>query len=259
MFLNSLFILLSIKFVYGMSNLSPRNQNFSSNKNDDTNNQSHEKNTIFNHLTFPLKPNTNLGRRNENSNDEYHVETNVNNEINDYKTNELLKNYINNNIRANELFFNDGLELDESKRNLESERKYLEKLLDTTNNLDKDLLSKMKSKQKYLENQKSNEYSRDECKLKVMEVSLNIKNCGRIIINTTACGGLCKSSEKVIANTRFKKRSCYACKAHKFADVTYQVKCIDNSIKLITLKAISACTCFKHSENILPVKLIDAS
>lgn len=92
-----------------------------------------------------------------------------------------------------------------------------------------------------------------ECKLGKMEISLKIKNCGRIIVNTTGCSGLCKSSEQIIANTNLKRRNCAACKPHKFVDVTYTIKCVDNSIKYFTLKTINACTCFKHSETILPL------
>ena len=94
---------------------------------------------------------------------------------------------------------------------------------------------------------------RGECGLKTMEVSFRIANCGRIVLNTTSCSGLCKSSEHIIANTQLKKRSCSACKPYEFVDVKYKIKCLDGSISDFTLKKISACSCFKHSESILPM------
>lgn len=92
-----------------------------------------------------------------------------------------------------------------------------------------------------------------KCNLETVEVSLKLENCGRIILNTTACSGLCKSSEQVITNTNLKKRSCWACKPHKFVNIRYEIKCVDNTKSFFNLRAISACSCFKHSDVILPL------
>lgn len=93
-----------------------------------------------------------------------------------------------------------------------------------------------------------------QCNLETMEVSLNLGKCGRITFNTTACSGFCKSNEQVISNTKMKKRSCWACKPYKFVDIKYEVKCIDNSRSVFNLRAISACSCFKHSDEIVPLE-----
>lgn len=93
-----------------------------------------------------------------------------------------------------------------------------------------------------------------QCNLETMEVSLNLDKCGRITFNTTACSGFCKSNEQVISNTKLKKRSCWACKPYKFVNIKYEIKCIDNSRSVFYFKAISACSCFKHSDVIVPLE-----
>ena len=70
------------------------------------------------------------------------------------------------------------------------------------------------------------------CKLKQIELSLLIKDCGRITINSTSCSGLCKSNEKILANTNLKKSTCSACKAVKHTTKTYRIKCSDKSYKI---------------------------
>lgn len=95
--------------------------------------------------------------------------------------------------------------------------------------------------------------NRGECKLKTVEVQLNLAKCGRVTFNTNMCSGLCKSNEKVLANTKLKKRTCWACKPQKYIYKTYKIKCVDNSISYLKLKTISECSCFKQSEKILPL------
>ncbi|RNA39927.1 hypothetical protein BpHYR1_030951 [Brachionus plicatilis] len=92
------------------------------------------------------------------------------------------------------------------------------------------------------------------CNLETMEVSLNLDKCGRITFNTTACSGFCKSNEQIITNTKMKKRSCWACKPYKFVNIKYEIRCIDNSKSIFNLRAISACSCFKHSDMIVPLE-----
>ncbi len=91
-----------------------------------------------------------------------------------------------------------------------------------------------------------NEYNK--CNVKNVEFSINLQNCGRIIINSTKCEGFCRSKTTLIPNTNTQKTFCYACKSHEFDFTTYQVKCGDGTIKSITLKAVKSCTCFKYSE-----------
>ena len=90
------------------------------------------------------------------------------------------------------------------------------------------------------------------CKLKQIELSLLIKDCGRITINSTSCSGLCKSNEKILANTNLKKSTCSACKAVKHTTKTYRIKCSDKSYKIHKLKQIKECSCFKLIDRIRP-------
>jgi hypothetical protein len=111
----------------------------------------------------------------------------------------------------------------------------------------KDLLENEKpvsSEEKPDEN--PNEYNK--CNVKNVEFSINLQNCGRIIINSTKCEGFCRSKTTLIPNTNTQKTFCYACKSHEFDYTTYQVKCWDGTIKSITLKTVKSCTCFKYSE-----------
>ena len=94
---------------------------------------------------------------------------------------------------------------------------------------------------------------RGECRLRHVSISIKIPNCGRISVNTTACGGKCKSSEQLIPNTLLLKRTCSACKAHIVNERKFKVKCVDNSFALYKLNEVGACTCFKHSDEIVPV------
>ncbi len=88
------------------------------------------------------------------------------------------------------------------------------------------------------------------CKLKQIEISLLIKDCGRITINSTSCSGLCKSNEKILANTNLKKSTCSACKAVKHTSKTYRIKCSDKSYKIHKFKQIKECSCFKLIDRI---------
>jgi hypothetical protein len=90
------------------------------------------------------------------------------------------------------------------------------------------------------------------CKLKQIEISLLIKDCGRITINSTSCSGLCKSNEKILANTNLKKSTCSACKAVKHTSKTYRIKCSDKSYKIHKFKQIKECSCFKLIDRIRP-------
>ena len=88
----------------------------------------------------------------------------------------------------------------------------------------------------------------NKCRVKNIEFSININNCGRVIINSTKCEGYCKSKTTLIPNTNTQKSICYSCKSHEFDRTTYNVKCWDGKFKSITLKTVKACTCFKYSE-----------
>lgn len=179
--------------------------------------------------------------------------------------NQIVNNDILSESKRNLLDNNNNILNSNSKNKTNNDKKYLQKLLESEDYKDENFSNiplddeeeqEEPSNTDFEDLKKTNkhqELARGECKLAKMQISLNLKNCGRITINSTACGGLCKSGEHIIANTKLKKRTCWACKPHKFVDITYKVKCIDNSISLVTLKAISACTCFKHSETILPI------
>ena len=99
-------------------------------------------------------------------------------------------------------------------------------------------------------------FERDKCKIKSMEISLNVKNCGRILLNTTKCEGYCKSKATIIPNTNFQKNLCYACKALKTEFKTYRIKCLDGTLTQLTLETVKTCTCFKHTEKINPLNQV---
>jgi hypothetical protein len=106
---------------------------------------------------------------------------------------------------------------------------------------------------KNLEEEISNsaESIQGECKLRLTEMEFDIPNCGRILINTTMCDGSCKSNEQIIANTKLKKRTCWACKANAIGKITTQIQCADNSVISLRIAAVKSCSCFKHFERII--------
>ena len=92
---------------------------------------------------------------------------------------------------------------------------------------------------------------RDKCTLKTAEISIKVKNCGRVLLNTTKCEGYCRSKATLVPNTDFQKNSCYACKMHEFEYVTYNnVKCEDDTLISLTLKTVKSCSCFKYADQI---------
>ena len=124
----------------------------------------------------------------------------------------------------------------------------------------KDVMEKFEDDYEELQNEAYNTvssskdyYERDACRLRMLEISINVEDCGRITMNTTKCDGFCKSTTLVIPNTQMQKNFCYACKSHEFEYASYQIKCLDEKIKLLKLKKVKACTCFKHSERINPI------
>ncbi|CAF0846063.1 unnamed protein product [Brachionus calyciflorus] len=132
----------------------------------------------------------------------------------------------------------------------------IEKKSDGKKNRLKDFLKKTEKNDDERVNEQPNQnLAFGQCSLAPFQMTLNLENCGRITFNTTACFGLCKSSEQIITNTKLKKRSCWACKPHKFVNVKYEIRCLDNSNSIFTLKAISECSCFKYSETILPLDI----
>jgi hypothetical protein len=124
----------------------------------------------------------------------------------------------------------------------------------------KDLLEKFEDDYEELQYEAFNTVSsskdnheRDACRLRMLEISIYVEDCGKITMNTTKCDGYCKSITTVIPNTKMQKNFCYACKSHEFEFASYQIKCLDGKIKLLKLKKVKACTCFKHSERINPI------
>ena len=109
--------------------------------------------------------------------------------------------------------------------------------------------NKLTSKQKQLQRTGSvGSNVRGECKLRPVEVTLHLENCGYFTVNTTACAGLCKSEEHVIANTNLKRRSCSACRPTRFSVAKYNVYCTrTKEYKVYEMKAISSCKCFKYA------------
>lgn len=93
------------------------------------------------------------------------------------------------------------------------------------------------------------------CTIKPVTISFVIRDigkvaCGRVYLNTTSCSGSCKSSEKLIANTRLKKSICSACKAIKYTYEKYTVQCVDSSIQTIKVKHVKECSCVALSDTI---------
>ncbi len=99
-----------------------------------------------------------------------------------------------------------------------------------------------------METSMSEHYERDVCRIKKMEISIKIENCGRITLNTTKCDGFCKSFGMIVPNTKLQKNFCYACKSLEFEFVSYKIKCLNGNLKILKLKKVKACTCFKYSE-----------
>lgn len=88
------------------------------------------------------------------------------------------------------------------------------------------------------------------CTLKTMSITFKIDNCGKFVLNTTKCSGLCKSSEKLIANTISKKSTCAACKAIKHTFERYKIRCVDSTLRTVKIKSIRECACHKLDERI---------
>lgn len=101
--------------------------------------------------------------------------------------------------------------------------------------------------------QQSNEAAvNNRCRPKPIEMSLDLRSCGRVTLPTTECRGYCPSSEQMLAS-KLKKQTCWACKPHRYVYKNYKIRCMDNSIMNLRLKTIDACSCFKHSEKIIPL------
>ncbi len=83
------------------------------------------------------------------------------------------------------------------------------------------------------------------CKIKLTEMSLNFKNCGRILFNTTSCAGLCESSQTILPNTNITKTKCSNCKIKNSSYLKINVKCSDYSIKIFRIKVATECYCSK--------------
>ena len=97
--------------------------------------------------------------------------------------------------------------------------------------------------------EKANFQPINTCKVQPKIITLNLsKECGRITLNTTSCSGLCKSSEKLIANIR--KSQCSACKPVHYVYIKRQIKCTDSTIKQILVKQVTECSCFKIADTI---------
>lgn len=144
-------------------------------------------------------------------------------------------------------------------------KKYLQDLLESSNsNNDKYGSTSRVNTQDYFENDPSSggggggdtdqsEWRRGECKLKPVEISLRIRNCGRVVLNTTACSGFCKSGEQLLPGTGLKRKYCSSCKPYKFTDISYKVKCTDGSYNTVKLRTVSACSCFKQLDILVPL------
>lgn len=107
-------------------------------------------------------------------------------------------------------------------------------------------------------NMKSNDHGDHDhsddngCRPKPIDVSLDLRSCGRVTLPTTECRGYCPSSEQMLAS-KLKKQTCWACKPHRYVYKNYKIRCMDNSIMNLRMKTIEACSCFKHSEKIIPL------
>ncbi len=97
--------------------------------------------------------------------------------------------------------------------------------------------------------EKAKNYPINTCQVQSKIININIgKECGRISLNTTSCLGLCKSSEKLMANIKITQ--CSACKAVRYVFIKRQIKCTDSTIKHILVKQVTECSCFKISDTI---------
>ena len=81
------------------------------------------------------------------------------------------------------------------------------------------------------------------CQLKPVGMSLKIKDCGRVLFNATKCHGMCESREIFIPYKRLLKTTSSTCKAVAFEKVKREVKCQDNSKRILDIKIISECSC----------------
>lgn len=112
--------------------------------------------------------------------------------------------------------------------------------------------SEMNSSGETRQQQQSNEVVNNRCRPKPIEMSLDLRSCGRVTLPTTECRGYCPSGEQMLAS-KLKKQTCWACKPHRYVYKNYKIRCMDNSIMNLRLKTIDACSCFKHSEKIIPL------
>ena len=102
--------------------------------------------------------------------------------------------------------------------------------------------------------QKRNGSSRELCDIKPIEISTNIKFCGRVRLNTSSCQGMCRSNSKLISNLSFQQKLCSSCQAHEFEHTTYKIKCFNGTLTTLTLKGVRSCSCSENFKKLVPVE-----
>ena len=82
-----------------------------------------------------------------------------------------------------------------------------------------------------------------KCQLRPIEISLMLKNCGRVLFEATQCIGICESKELYIPYKQLLKTTSSSCKADGFEKVKRLIECEDRSKRIINIKIISNCSC----------------
>lgn len=81
------------------------------------------------------------------------------------------------------------------------------------------------------------------CEVQSIEMSLQIKGCGRIPIRATKCFGYCSSGQIYVPYKNLMRTAYSMCKATQYKYTKKMVECNDGSIKCLNLKYISKCSC----------------
>ncbi len=81
------------------------------------------------------------------------------------------------------------------------------------------------------------------CSVKPVEMSIKLKDCGRVVFNATQCIGTCKSSQTFLPHLGLLRTVSSICVAKKFEVVKKDVVCSDKSPRTIDFQVITECSC----------------
>ena len=87
------------------------------------------------------------------------------------------------------------------------------------------------------------EMKKETCEVQSIEMSLQIKDCGRVPIRATKCFGFCPSGQIFVPYKNLMRTTFSYCRATEYKYLNKKIECNDGSIKYIDLKYISECSC----------------